>query len=201
MTAFLWSYQILWVFTQIFSSLSHHSLIKNTGIVTRCPLELKMTRKKKGEAWYGKISYRDYNEELKKPSLVEKKIREGTAWSILKCHCYWWRQKIGQLNLLFRCDSNQILFSAQDKLVGNGTGISNDLISLEIASPDVPDLTLIDLPGITRVAVSGQSEDIGEQVAFGGRMHQVRLKYSSIHPCHMFAVLLLIFRKARKTPS
>uniref|UniRef100_A0A3Q4HXQ7 Interferon-induced GTP-binding protein Mx n=1 Tax=Neolamprologus brichardi TaxID=32507 RepID=A0A3Q4HXQ7_NEOBR len=113
----------------MFSSLSHYSLIKNTGIVTRCPLELKMTRKKKGEAWYGNISYRDYKEELKKPSLVEKKIRE-----------------------------------AQDKLVGNGNGISNDLISLEIASPNVPDLTLIDLPGITRVAVSGQSEDIGEQI-------------------------------------
>uniref|UniRef100_A0A3Q4HXP4 Interferon-induced GTP-binding protein Mx n=2 Tax=Neolamprologus brichardi TaxID=32507 RepID=A0A3Q4HXP4_NEOBR len=102
---------------------------KKMCIVTRCPLELKMTRKKKGEAWYGNISYRDYKEELKKPSLVEKKIRE-----------------------------------AQDKLVGNGNGISNDLISLEIASPNVPDLTLIDLPGITRVAVSGQSEDIGEQI-------------------------------------
>uniref|UniRef100_A0A3P8PT44 Interferon-induced GTP-binding protein Mx n=1 Tax=Astatotilapia calliptera TaxID=8154 RepID=A0A3P8PT44_ASTCA len=115
--------------SSVLEALSGVALPRGVGIVTRCPLELKMTRKKKGEAWYGKISYRDYNEELKKPSLVEKKIRE-----------------------------------AQDKLVGNGTGISNDLISLEIASPDVPDLTLIDLPGITRVAVSGQSEDIGEQI-------------------------------------
>uniref|UniRef100_A0A3Q3BXK2 Interferon-induced GTP-binding protein Mx n=1 Tax=Haplochromis burtoni TaxID=8153 RepID=A0A3Q3BXK2_HAPBU len=115
--------------SSVLEALSGVALPRGVGIVTRCPLELKMTRKKKGEAWYGKISYRDYNEELKKPSLVEKKIRE-----------------------------------AQDKLVGNGTGISNDLISLQIASPDVPDLTLIDLPGITRVAVSGQSEDIGEQI-------------------------------------
>ncbi|XP_031608229.2 interferon-induced GTP-binding protein Mx-like [Oreochromis aureus] len=115
--------------SSVLEALSGVALPRGVGIVTRCPLELKMTRKKKGEGWYGKISYRDYNEELKKPSLVEKKIRE-----------------------------------AQDKLVGNGTGISSDLISLEIASPDVPDLTLIDLPGITRVAVSGQSEDIGEQI-------------------------------------
>lgn len=49
-------------------------------------------------------------------------------------------------------------------MAGVGVGISDDLISLEIASPDVPDLTLIDLPGITRVAVKGQAEDIGDQV-------------------------------------
>lgn len=49
-------------------------------------------------------------------------------------------------------------------MTGNEFGISDDLISLLIASPDVPDLTLIDLPGIARVAVNGQPEDIGEQV-------------------------------------
>lgn len=50
-------------------------------------------------------------------------------------------------------------------MAGPGVGISQDLISLEIASPDVPDLTLIDLPGIARVAVNGQPVDIGEQVS------------------------------------
>lgn len=49
-------------------------------------------------------------------------------------------------------------------MAGVGVGISDDLISLEIGSPDVPDLTLIDLPGIARVAVKGQPENIGEQV-------------------------------------
>ncbi len=49
-------------------------------------------------------------------------------------------------------------------MAGNGQGISAELISLEIASPDVPDLTLIDLPGIARVAVKGQPENIGDQV-------------------------------------
>lgn len=54
--------------------------------------------------------------------------------------------------------------TAQDKMAGVGVGISDDLISLEIASPDVPDLTLIDLPGIARVAVKGQPVNIGDQV-------------------------------------
>uniref|UniRef100_A0A3P9M2H4 Interferon-induced GTP-binding protein Mx n=1 Tax=Oryzias latipes TaxID=8090 RepID=A0A3P9M2H4_ORYLA len=99
------------------------------GIVTRCPLELKMKRKKEGEEWYGKISYQDREEEIDDPTTVEKKIRE-----------------------------------AQDDMAGVGLGISDELISLEIASPDVPDLTLIDLPGIARVAVKGQPENIGDQI-------------------------------------
>ncbi|KAB0403504.1 hypothetical protein E2I00_002446 [Balaenoptera physalus] len=54
--------------------------------------------------------------------------------------------------------------SAQDVIAGNGVGISHELISLEITSPEVPDLTLIDLPGITRVAVGNQPHDIGLQI-------------------------------------
>ncbi|XP_010780411.1 interferon-induced GTP-binding protein Mx-like, partial [Notothenia coriiceps] len=111
------------------SSVSLYSLYVNSGIVTRCPLELKMKRRKEGEGWYGKISYQDFEEELKDLAGVEKKIRE-----------------------------------AQNKIAGPGSGISHELISLEIASPDVPDLTLIDLPGITRVAVKGQKENIENQV-------------------------------------
>ncbi|XP_061483592.1 interferon-induced GTP-binding protein Mx1-like isoform X2 [Rhineura floridana] len=49
-------------------------------------------------------------------------------------------------------------------MTGSDTGISDSLISLEISSPDVPDLTLIDLPGITRVAVGDQPRDIGQQI-------------------------------------
>ncbi|XP_050985742.1 interferon-induced GTP-binding protein Mx1-like [Labeo rohita] len=54
--------------------------------------------------------------------------------------------------------------TAQNKLDGNAVGISDEVITLEILSPDVCDLTLIDLPGITRVPVHGQPEDIGDQV-------------------------------------
>lgn len=49
-------------------------------------------------------------------------------------------------------------------MAGAGVGISDELISLQITSASVPDLTLIDLPGIARVAVKGQPEDIGDQV-------------------------------------
>lgn len=58
---------------------------------------------------------------------------------------------------------------AQDVIAGAGMGISHELISLEVSSPHVPDLTLIDLPGITRVAVGNQPVDIGHQVKL--RLH------------------------------
>ncbi|XP_067444126.1 interferon-induced GTP-binding protein Mx [Thunnus thynnus] len=115
--------------SSVLEALSGVALPRGSGIVTRCPLELKMKRKKEGEEWCGKISYQDSEEEIKDPADVEKKICE-----------------------------------AQDQMAGVGVGISEDLISLEIASPDVPDLTLIDLPGIARVAVKGQPENIGDQI-------------------------------------
>ncbi|XP_062272448.1 interferon-induced GTP-binding protein Mx-like [Scomber scombrus] len=115
--------------SSVLEALSGVDLPKGSGIVTRCPLELKMKKKKEGEKWCGKIRYRNHEEEIKCPADVDKKIRE-----------------------------------AQNTMAGSGAGISNALISLEIASPDVPDLTLIDLPGITRVAVEGQPENIGDQI-------------------------------------
>ncbi|XP_029946649.1 interferon-induced GTP-binding protein Mx-like [Salarias fasciatus] len=115
--------------SSVLEALSGVALPRGSGIVTRCPLELKMKRKTDGDPWFGKISYQNHEEEIKKPGLVEKKIRD-----------------------------------AQDKMAGSGVGISDELITLEIASPDVPDLTLIDLPGIARVAVEDQPVNIGDQI-------------------------------------
>ncbi len=58
------------------------------------------------------------------------------------------------------------MFVAQIEMAGSGVCISEELISLQITSANVPDLTLIDLPGIARVAVKGQPENIGDQVCF-----------------------------------
>jgi replication fork clamp-binding protein CrfC len=50
------------------------------------------------------------------------------------------------------------------RLAGDGKGISNEPISMTIYSPHVVDLTLVDLPGITKVPVRGQASDIEEQI-------------------------------------
>ncbi|KAK7166736.1 hypothetical protein R3I93_006488 [Phoxinus phoxinus] len=114
--------------SSILEALSGVALPRGSGIVTRCPLELKMIRTKGEDTWHGRISY-PHEEDIEDPAEVEKKIRE-----------------------------------AQNEMAGEGDGISEELISLQITSANVPDLTLIDLPGIARVAVNGQPQDIGETI-------------------------------------
>nr|XP_046171793.1 interferon-induced GTP-binding protein Mx3 [Oncorhynchus gorbuscha] len=114
--------------SSVLEALSGVALPRGSGIVTRCPLELKL-RKCFGGKWKAKISYQGVVETFEDPSLVEIHVK-----------------------------------TAQNTLAGDGVGICDDLITLEITSPDVCDLTLIDLPGITRVPVTGQPEDIGDQI-------------------------------------
>lgn len=45
-----------------------------------------------------------------------------------------------------------------DDVAGKGGQIVNDPIKLRIYSNDTPDLTIIDLPGITRIDVKGQKD-------------------------------------------
>jgi hypothetical protein len=49
-----------------------------------------------------------------------------------------------------------------EKVCGSSKGIIDDPIILNVYSPSCPDLTLIDLPGITRIAQEGQAKNIEE---------------------------------------
>ncbi|KAK6289405.1 hypothetical protein POUND7_000946 [Theobroma cacao] len=53
---------------------------------------------------------------------------------------------------------------ATDEIAGHGKGISNTPLTLVVKKDGVPDLTMVDLPGITRVPVQGQPENIYEQI-------------------------------------
>uniref|UniRef100_A0A452HBU7 MX dynamin like GTPase 1 n=1 Tax=Gopherus agassizii TaxID=38772 RepID=A0A452HBU7_9SAUR len=79
-----------------------------------------------------------------------------------------WKGKISYLDIDEELHDPSVvdkkIRKAQNAIAGEGVGISQEIISLEISSPVVPDLTLIDLPGIARVAVGNQPRDIGEQI-------------------------------------
>ncbi|XP_077149961.1 interferon-induced GTP-binding protein Mx-like isoform X2 [Ranitomeya variabilis] len=115
--------------SSVLEALSGVTLPRGTGIVTRCPLELKLKKSATNSPWFGRIIYRNTKTKIQGPSAVEAEVRR-----------------------------------AQDIVAGSGNGISEDLITLEIISPNVPDLTLIDLPGITRIALPNQPQDIGRQI-------------------------------------
>lgn len=51
-----------------------------------------------------------------------------------------------------------------DRVTGSNKGISNLPINLRVYSPHVLNITLIDLPGLTKLAVGDQPTDIGEQI-------------------------------------
>ena len=51
-----------------------------------------------------------------------------------------------------------------NKVAGINKGISNDPILLRIYSSEVVDLTLVDLPGITKVPVGDQPQNIEDRV-------------------------------------
>eukprot|EP01127_Copromyxa_protea_P024625 TRINITY_DN97_c0_g1_i1.p1 TRINITY_DN97_c0_g1~~TRINITY_DN97_c0_g1_i1.p1 ORF type:complete len:773 (-),score=193.55 TRINITY_DN97_c0_g1_i1:35-2353(-) len=51
-----------------------------------------------------------------------------------------------------------------DRTTGNNKGISPEPISLKIYSPHVLNLSLVDLPGITRVPIGDQPSDIEQQI-------------------------------------
>ncbi|RXN19640.1 interferon-induced GTP-binding Mx3-like protein [Labeo rohita] len=143
--------------SSVLEALSGVALPRGSGIVTRCPLELRL-KKKTGVNWKAVLTYNKKTDESVnfagpiKPSKLasvkaaqsthnEKKI-EFTDPSLVEKH----------------------VATAQNELAGKGVGICDELITLEIMSPDVCDLTLIDLPGIARVPVKGQPEDIGKQI-------------------------------------
>lgn len=54
--------------------------------------------------------------------------------------------------------------AATDELAGVNKDVRDTPISLHIRKPNAPDLTMVDLPGITRVPVHGQPENIYEQI-------------------------------------
>ncbi|KAJ7968791.1 Dynamin family protein [Quillaja saponaria] len=53
---------------------------------------------------------------------------------------------------------------ATDELAGHGKGISNNPLTLVVRKNGVPDLTMVDLPGITRVPILGQPENICDHI-------------------------------------
>ncbi|KAL0693718.1 hypothetical protein Bca4012_060898 [Brassica carinata] len=59
----------------------------------------------------------------------------------------------------------QAICAATDVIAGSGKGVSDAPLTLHVKKAGVPDLTMVDLPGITRVPVNGQPENIYEQIS------------------------------------
>jgi interferon-induced GTP-binding protein Mx1 len=110
---------------------------RGSGLVTRCPTELIMSKSAAGSAWHGELSVKWSHSHQPPECGVLKSIDEVPA-------------KLSRLADILTNDKSN--------------GFTNDSIILRITSPDSPDLTIIDLPGIVRTSTSGQTSNVIEQV-------------------------------------
>lgn len=69
-----------------------------------------------------------------------------------------------------------------DREAGENKGVSDKQIRLKIFSPNVLDITLVDLPGITKVPVGDQPSDIE------ARIRTMIMSYIKIPSCLILAV-------------
>lgn len=111
-------------------------LPRGTGIVTRRPLVLQL------------INIPPPNDQKKRPAFEE------------------WGEFLHKPNEMFS-DFQQIKAEIEketDRVTGSNKGISHQPINLKIYSPHVLNLTLVDLPGMTRIPVGDQPKDIEHQI-------------------------------------
>jgi len=118
-------------------------LPRGTGIVTRAPLVIQMVK---------------YTEETRKTMLKSNNIEDRENLTE-------WAEFLHKPNI-FYIDFDLVRKEIEDRtdiLAGNNKGITNKQIVLKIHTNRY-DLTFVDLPGITKVAVGDQPEDIDEQI-------------------------------------
>ncbi|XP_028289394.1 dynamin-1-like protein isoform X2 [Parambassis ranga] len=134
-------------------------LPRGTGIVTRRPLILQLVHVEPGDA-------------RKNDDGVTG--RDGEEWG----------KFLHTKNKIYSDfdEIRQEIENETERVSGNNKGISDEPIHLKIFSPHVVNLTLVDLPGITKVPVGDQPKDIEIQI------RDLILKHISNPNCIILAV-------------
>ncbi|KAJ1531410.1 hypothetical protein ONE63_000091 [Megalurothrips usitatus] len=115
-------------------------LPRGTGIVTRCPLVLQ----------------------LQTCSLTDKRRCPEKGTDAVE----EWGEFLHDNKRIFKIEEIEREIGKQTEILAGMTkNITKKPITLKIFSPKVPNLTLIDTPGITRVPVDGQPDDIEKQTS------------------------------------
>jgi len=108
---------------------------RSNGICTRRPLKLELIQTEREEVVEG-VTVREWARFHHLPD------RTFTDWEEVR----------------------QEIIHDTEKVCGSNKGINPDAISLKVYSPHVVSLTLIDLPGITRIPIGDQPANIEEQI-------------------------------------
>ena len=126
-------------------------LPRGTGIVTRRPLVLQLINKNSQDGSSTPSSNQDQISAV--PSTTNEDELEWGEFLHLP----------GQKFFDFSAIRDEIIKDT-DLKCGKNTGVSQQPINLRIFSPNVLTLTLVDLPGLTKVPVGDQPKDIEKQI-------------------------------------
>ena len=89
-----------------------------------------------------------------------------------------------------------------NELAGDGNDFAgeNEFIEIKLRGPDVPDLTIIDLPGIVRTIVDGQNKNVMEQVQnmLSHYLKQTRTVVLAVIPANVDIATSEILEKANQ---
>ncbi|KAK1927416.1 Dynamin central region-domain-containing protein [Papiliotrema laurentii] len=128
-------------------------LPRGTGIVTRRPLVLQLINRPATSKPNGDAKGESLEDGVAKTSLNENNPDEWGEFLHLP----------GQKFHDFHKIRDEIVRDTE-KMTGKNAGISPNPINLRIFSPHVLTLTLVDLPGLTKVPVGDQPRDIEKQI-------------------------------------
>lgn len=151
---------------------------RGSGLVTRCATQLIMKRTAPGSEWAATASVSWQS--LPQPAAAGP-VKDAAALS----------SAIEQLTDVL-CSSSSNGFASDTHIVIN------------LSSPDVPDLTLIDLPGIVRTAVYGQSSSVVDDVnrLIESFLSQERTIVLAVIPSNQdIATIDILERAARADPN
>ena len=140
-------------------------LPRGTGIVTRRPLVLQLNNlpSSKGKS---KDGDQDGNEENDNNTTTTESYHNDNDDTVPTPQGDEWGEFLHKPGKKFY-DFTEIRKEIENetaRLAGNNKGISKVPINLKIFSPHVLNLTLVDLPGITKVPIGEQPHDIEQQV-------------------------------------
>lgn len=121
------------------------SLPRGSGIVTRRPLVLQL---------------------INRPAPTDANGDGATSLANNETNPYEWGEFLHIQNKKFHNfeDIRDEIVRTTDAKTGGNLGISPEPINLRIYSPNVLTLTLVDLPGLTKVPVGNQPKDIERQI-------------------------------------
>lgn len=129
-------------------------LPRGSDIVTRRPLILQLVTAAEGKCFLCRKRKRTTHKPLGSRIHIDV-ILLFRSESGRFLHCPEKQFTIGQIREEIEKETNRL---------AGGKMVSSEPIRLTICSPTVPNLTLIDLPGMTKVPIGGQPHDIEKQI-------------------------------------